>query len=121
LDATGGYDLPIFLEDRTGLLTGTEFTDLYNRLRINYVCLSDDDSMGTTSAPTILLEQSNWATMVTQLRWMIICPEYPVLLARRAAISLPLTVSDMNGGTVKKLIKSGLASIATKKSCHTTV
>ena len=49
LDASGGYDLPLFLEDKTGLTTGTVFTDLYDRLKIKYVCLSDvNDSMGTT-------------------------------------------------------------------------
>lgn len=30
------YGLPIFLEDKTGLLTGSNFTDLYNRCNISY-------------------------------------------------------------------------------------
>lgn len=42
-------DLPIFLEDRTGLLTGSEFVDLYNRMTIGYRCISYD-STGTTYA-----------------------------------------------------------------------
>ena len=65
-----GYELPIFLEDQTGLLTGSVFLDLYNRQKISYLCLSDDsdsDSMSTTIygifnrdnpriAPDIILE-----------------------------------------------------------------
>lgn len=90
---TDGYELPIFLEDQTGLLTGSVFTDLYNRQKIIYLCLSDASDtefltvavpgsaliLSSSSAPTTLLEQSNWAR-VMQLQWMIICPEYPVLL-----------------------------------------
>jgi hypothetical protein len=36
-----GYELPIFLEDQTGLLTGSVFVDLYDRQKISYLCLSD--------------------------------------------------------------------------------
>jgi hypothetical protein len=41
------YGLPIFLEDQTGLLTGSKFVDLYNRKTLSYECISHD-SMGTT-------------------------------------------------------------------------
>lgn len=44
------------------------------------VTVPDSDLiLSSSSALTILLEQSNWAR-VTRLQWMIICPGYPVLL-----------------------------------------
>ena len=61
---TDGYELPIFLEDQTGLLTGSVFTDLYNRQKISYLCLSDasDTTYGIFNrcspgiSPDIILE-----------------------------------------------------------------
>jgi len=33
---TTSYGLPLMLEDKTGLLTGSEFTDLEGRMRLSY-------------------------------------------------------------------------------------
>lgn len=58
------FDLPIFLEDQTGLLTGSVFVDLYDRQKISYLCLSDasDTTYGIFNSnsprfrPDIILE-----------------------------------------------------------------
>lgn len=59
--------LPIFLEDKTGRLTGSDFVDLYSRCRISYQrMLEDSDNMrikygvsryeSSRNGPTIILE-----------------------------------------------------------------
>jgi hypothetical protein len=38
------YGLPLFLEDKTGRLTGSEFIDLYDRMKLMYKRLSSDST-----------------------------------------------------------------------------
>lgn len=38
------YGMAFFLEDRTGELTGSEFVDLYDRMRLTYRCTARDSS-----------------------------------------------------------------------------
>lgn len=41
------YGLPLFLEDQSGRLTGSEFVDLYNRKKLIYRCISRDSTRTT--------------------------------------------------------------------------
>jgi hypothetical protein len=38
------YGMAYFLEDRTGLITGSEFVDLNDRMRLTYRCTARDDN-----------------------------------------------------------------------------
>jgi len=41
------YGLPIFLEDKTGRLSGSDFVDLYDRMRLLYRRISRDSARTT--------------------------------------------------------------------------
>lgn len=38
------YGMPYFLSDKTGLLTGSEFTDVNDRMRLVYRCTANDST-----------------------------------------------------------------------------
>lgn len=137
------YGIPIFLEDQSGRLTGSEYVDLYNRKKFTYRRISRDSAHPTygifdnspgsssrtpkvtlefgsdNSLGTIRVNQSNAIPMDTYLSRVTIFARchlsmlYSIIAcwssqARSAAILLRPMVSDIDGGTVMQMIRSGL-------------